>query len=277
MIRDDWQRYEIENGTTSIRALDSIFTVPPRRLRQLMELISDSPGPVWEGFSRAASVKDQQYVDMLTDGRCSQLSIGFESMSDDVLVHMNKKVTVAQNRRANQLLKGSSVGCRGHFLVGYPGETPQDFAQTEEYLRREYAGEFKLSIFSFTDETMPVWKDAERLEIQVDPQNPEYGWSHVGMNVNQAQSLHVDAIKKTRWDSDDAVWLFWQRDYQAPLVPGNNRWHDLYVQKLVERLAFLPRDVPNPRTAKRHLDTILWQLKVQGVELSSTSRMSPAI
>lgn len=275
-IANDWRRYADMNGASSIRALDSIFTVPPRRLRELMEILSNEPGPVWEGFSRANTVKNSEYVDMLVEGRCSQLAIGYESMSDDVLGFMDKRVSADQNRRANELLHGSAVGSRGHFMVGYPGETPAHFAETDQYLRQRYAGEFKLSIFSFTDETMPVWQDADRFQIEVDPKFPEYGWSHIGMSAREAHTLHENTIRDTRWDSDEAVWLFWQRDFQTPLIPGNERWADLYIQKLVERLAFLPLDMPEPGLGKRWLDATLWQLQMQGITLGSPVRSSAA-
>lgn len=270
VILADWRRYHADNGATQIRALDSIFTIPHTRMRELMAAVAalrDPDFPTWEGFSRAATIKNADYVEMLEAGRCHQLSIGFESMSDDVLGYMGKRVSAAQNRTANELLRGSAVGCRGHFMVGYPGERPEDFALTADYLAEEYAGEFKLSVFSFTDETMPVWADADRFGIVIDPEHPEYGWRHDGMDVRQALELHHDTIRRVRWSSDDAVWLFWQRDFELPLVPGMDRWTDLYVQKLVERLIMTPVDHPDPRAGADVIRGLLAQLRMYGVRL----------
>jgi hypothetical protein len=271
-ILADWQHYHQANGAQQIRALDSIFTIPHTRMRELMAAIAgaDSDFPTWEGFSRASAIKNAAYVDMIENGRCHQLSIGFESMSDEVLGYMNKRVSAAQNRQANELLRGSAVGCRGHFMVGYPGETPEDFRLTADYLASEYAGEFKLSVFSFTDETMPVWADADRFGIIIDPEHPEYGWRHRGMDVHTALDLHHEAIRRVRWQSDDAVWLFWQRDFELPLVPGMDRWTDLYVQKLVERLIMTPVDYPNPREGTGVVLGLLAQLRMYGIKLRRT-------
>lgn len=268
-IVSDWRRYHEVNAATQIRALDSIFTIPHTRMRELATAIAaeSEDFPTWEGFSRAATIKDADYVAMLESARCHQLSIGFESMSDDVLGYMGKRVSVAQNRRANELLRGSAVGCRGHFMVGYPGERPEDFALTADYLARDYAGEFKLSVFSFTDETMPVWSDADRFGIEIDPEHPEFGWRHNGMDVHEALNLHHDTIRRVRWASDEAVWLFWQRDFELPLVPGTDRWTDLYVQKLVERLIMTPVDHPDPVVGTGVIRGLLAQLRLYGVRL----------
>lgn len=271
-ILADWRHYHDANGAQQIRALDSIFTIPHTRMRELMSAIATTGEdfPTWEGFSRASTIKNSAYVDMIEAGRCHQLSIGFESMSDEVLGYMNKRVTASQNRQANQLLRGSAVGCRGHFMVGYPGETPDNFALTADYLASDYAGEFKLSVFSFTDETMPVWADADRFGIVIDPEHPEYGWSHHGMDVQTALELHRATIRRVRWQSDDAVWLFWQRDFELPLIPGMDRWTDLYLQKLVERLIMTPVDYPDPREGTEVVLGLLAQLRMFGIRLRRT-------
>jgi len=52
---------------------------------------------------------------------------GFESMSEKTLGYMNKRVSVTQNERAIELLAGSKVDLRASFIVGYPGETPEEW------------------------------------------------------------------------------------------------------------------------------------------------------
>src|SRR5262249_38286644 len=145
-------------GASHIRALDSTFTVPRTRLTELLELLP-SVGIGWEAFTRANLVTTPGVVDALARANCRTLSIGFESMSDNSLDYMNKRVTARQNREAFRLLRGSPVGFRVSFMVGYPGETPSDYLETHDFLVNEYEGHFTLSVFSLQDETMPVWED----------------------------------------------------------------------------------------------------------------------
>lgn len=133
-------------------------------------------------------------------------------------------------------------------MVGYPGETPSEFAKTAEFLKSDYSGHFMLSVFSLTDETMPVWSDAERLSIRSsDPSDPTAHWSHIGMDSTQATELQRSTLDAIRRDREDAVLLLWQAEFQHWLLPNADRRANLLAEKLVERLAFLPLDWPDPR------------------------------
>lgn len=267
-IHDDWVRYADQNGAAHIRALDSTFTVPPGRFKELLPMLATAP-VTWEAYTRANVINDAAVVDALAAAHCRTLSIGFESMSDNTLAYMNKQVRAGQNRRAHELLRDSPVGYRISFMCGYPGESPDDFRQTHEYLVHEHTGHFMLSVFSLIDESMPVWQDAERFMLKVDdPENPDYSWTHVGMDVATARELQKQTLDEARWGSEEAVLLLWQSDYETPLVPQHTRRQDLRAQKLVERLAMLPLDYPDPVQGRPRLRQLLATLRSLGIELA---------
>jgi anaerobic magnesium-protoporphyrin IX monomethyl ester cyclase len=266
-IAADWANYGRLNGATHIRASDSTFTVPPTRMRELFEVLP-AVGIGWEAFSRANTIRDQGFVDSLLAAHCRWLSIGFESMSEKSLKLMKKQVTAAANRRAFELLSGSELGYRGSFMVGYPGETPEDYALTHAFLREEYSGHFTLSIFSLQDETMPVWQDAEALGIEVDdPEAPDYSWRHIGMDIATARKLWRETLDEVRWGSDDAVHLLWQKDYETPLIPWRDARANLRLEKLVERMAMLPLREPDPARARPQAEALLRALKQEGIRI----------
>jgi tRNA A37 methylthiotransferase MiaB len=264
-IHRDWVRYRDENGATHVRAMDSTFTVPPRRFRELLDVLPTA-GIGWEAFTRANSLLAPGVIDSLARANCRTLSIGFESMSENSLSYMDKKVRAHQNRKAFELLVGSDVGYRISFMAGYPGETPEDYRNTHDFLVDDYAGHFQLYVFSLQDETMPVWSDADRFEIQVsDPENPDYAWSHVGMDVATARRLRLDTLRETRWRNDRAVALLWQTDFQSPLLPHRSSSVNYRVEKLVERLGMLPLDHPDPAIGVPVLRSLLAELGEHGV------------
>ncbi|WP_144122620.1 B12-binding domain-containing radical SAM protein [Catellatospora sichuanensis] len=259
-IRDDWLRYAERNGATFVKAMDSTFTVPPARLRRLFELLP-SAGVAWEAYSRANTIRDERTVARLAASHCRTLSIGFESMSESSLRNMNKKVTAAANRKAFQLLNGSPIGYRCSFMVGYPGETPEDYRLTHDFLTTEFSGHFTLSVFGVSDETMPLWQDRERFAIEVsDPANPDFSWRHVGMDVDTAYTLNHRTLDEVRRRNDDAVLIIWQDAYQRWLMPALSRADNLRVEKTVERIAMLPRDHPDPAEGLPVLDRLLDRL-----------------
>ena len=93
---------------------------------------------------------------------------------------------------------------------------------------------------------MPVWEDAERFKIEADPNDPDYSWSHVGMNVEEAKHLMASTLDDVRWKNDRANHLLWQKDYETPLLPGLSYEKSLWAEKLVERYAMLPtKTTPN--------------------------------
>jgi radical SAM superfamily enzyme YgiQ (UPF0313 family) len=262
----DWLRYTEQNGTQLIKALDSTFTVPPTRLRELTRRLPGS-GIRWEGYSRANSVTSPQLIEDLLKSGCVRLQIGFESMSDDSLRHMSKRVRAKHNWGAFEALVDSGLGYTCFFMVGYPGESPADFAETSDFLINHYRGHFMLSVFSLTDETMPVWADVDKFSIKAaNPSDPTAPWSHVGMDSTTATELQRSTLDRVRRDRDDAVLLLWQGEFQHWLLPHLTRRQNLRAEKLIERLAFLPRDVAGETDIRGRAVELLDGLYDLGIE-----------
>ncbi|MGH2600689.1 MAG: B12-binding domain-containing radical SAM protein [Dehalococcoidia bacterium] len=241
-IAGDFARYHRANGTQFVKALDSTFTVPPRRLRELLPLLATT-GVRWEAYTRANAIRNARTVEALEQAHCAALAIGFESMNETVLGYMNKKVTAKANRHAHRLLRGSGIEHRASFMVGYPGETPEQFEDTRRYLIDEYTGRFSLYVFSLSDETMPVWQDVQRFQLKINNlDTPDEGWHHVGMDHHAARHLQREALKEIRWNNDHAVLNHWQGAYEMPLAPTRSDAANLRIEKLIEQLGMLPVD-----------------------------------
>ncbi len=268
-ICDDWARYAKDCGTRLVKAMDSTFTIPPRRMHRLFEKLP-ALEIGWEAYSRANTIESADYVERLGESHCRSLSIGFESMSDRTLTAMDKGVTVAQNRRAFELLSQGAVGYRCSFMVGYPGETPEQWEKTRDFLLHEYSGYYIMSVFSLQDETMPVWSRADEFGLTVDHSDDyDYRWTHDGMDEPTARSLLNEALDAMRTGNDDAVLMHWQAMYEHPLMPSDSRRHNLRVEKLIERLAMAPKDFPDPSVARSVVADHVTDLRELGVELAA--------
>lgn len=273
-IDADFRRYAEENGARFIKAMDSTFTVPRSRIRELVRLLRGA-GIEWEGYSRANAVRTPGYLEDLAAAGCRFLSFGFESMSSRTLSAMDKRVTVEDSRRAFELLRDGPVGYRCSFMVGYPGETPADYEHTHRFLVDEYVGHFMLSVFSFSDEQMPVWQDARRFGLTItDPDDPDYSWRHDGMDVSEARALNHGTLDEVRRANDRAVLMLWQADYQHWLMPHRSTETNLRVEKAVERLGMLPRDEPDPRRGGLRARQILDELATLGVDRVQSAQIT---
>ena len=134
------EKYDIKR----VKAMDSAFTFPPQRLDELINILLDE-NIEWEAYSRADVITTEEKIKFLEAAKCRLLSIGFESLSDDTLKKMNKRITAEQNRRANDLLNkhAQEMDFRGSFIVGFPGGTPEDFKLTHDFLVNEYKKQFQ--------------------------------------------------------------------------------------------------------------------------------------
>lgn len=243
-IANDWKYYAQKFGVKRVRAMDSAFTFPPKRLDELMNILADE-NIEWEAYSRADVIISAEVISKLEKSKCRLLSIGFESLSDNTLKYMNKRITAEQNRKANKLLNehAEKLDFRASFIVGFPGETEEDYMKTYDFLVNEYKKQFHLSVFSLVDETMPIWAEADKYNLVVtDMQNPDYNWSHCGMDAKKARELHQKTLHDVRWKNEYAVATEWQLPYDLPLNPNLDFTKNYRIEKLIERLAFVDKD-----------------------------------
>jgi hypothetical protein len=267
-IRNDWIGYAERNGVTTIEAMDSTFTVPPTRLRELLEMLPGA-GVSWECYSRANVINSREFLDKLLAAHCFRLVIGFESMNEQTLRRMSKRVTAIHNQRAFNLLRDSGMDYSICFMVGYPGETHEQFEDTRRFLVNDFSGRFQLHLFGMSDETMPLWSDRELLQIEVDdPYDTDSAWSHIGMNSDEARALQAATLDEARRRNDDAVLLYWQAGYEQPLVPGMPAETNLVIEKAIERLAMVARDHSGVDSGAAQVRAQLDILRHHGVVIS---------
>jgi len=274
-IAKDWIYYKNEFKIIRVKAMDSAFTFPPKRLEELINILSKE-NIEWEAYSRADIITSKEKIELLEQAKCMLLSIGFESMSDETLKKMNKRTTAEQNRKANELLNkyAKTMDFRGSFIVGFPGETEQDFKLTHDFLVNEYKKQFHLSVFSLVDETMPIWKESEKYNLKIhDLNNPDYNWSHCGMNAETARKLHQQTLYDVRWQNEYAVAVEWQLQYDLPLNPSLNFTDNYRIEKLIERLAFVENDFSNDEEKIKQIsESIINELQSYNVYIKNRTK-----
>jgi hypothetical protein len=126
-----------EKGTDVVWFIDSLVN------GNLSELMGFCKGVIaagmkihWTGYCRCDGRMDLEYYQMLADSGCAMLNYGIESGSQKVLDDMDKKVTVAEMEQNFRDGAKVGVGAFTNWIVGFPTEQYQDFADTLTFLWR---------------------------------------------------------------------------------------------------------------------------------------------
>lgn len=274
-IIEEWRYYAKEKNVKEIQVIDSNFFMPAKRMKILLEQMPDL-GIRWKANARTDIKIDESFVRKLEKSGCVSLKFGFESMSDVVLGYIDKKSTAENNRLVNRYFSTSTIDTIDSFIIGFPGETLEEFEKTRDYLMKEHYGHFHLYIFELEDQCMPIWAEREKYQIQLYENDDSEKfwehegnkWAHCGMNYKQAEAMKTETLRSIRKSSSQAVHRTWQGQFAYPLIPEKSRQWNLAVEKYIDQLVYLPVDYEvGSEEAAYKAKEILEKLKGLGIEL----------
>lgn len=121
-----------------IALVDECFAIDRRRVLEFCKRIK--PYRIVWACQMRADIFDAQVMEEMKAAGCIGAFFGIESMSEKVLVNMNKKITISQIERAILLAKEKQVGCMGNLIFGAENETLDTVRESLDWLagfRRE--------------------------------------------------------------------------------------------------------------------------------------------
>lgn len=117
-------------GVEEICFYDDTFTVDKKRVMKLCdEIINRKIDIKWECRTRVDLVNDELLKKMHLAG-CYRIRYGIESGDNQILINLNKKITVAQIKDAVTKTKKYNIEVFGYFMLGCPGETIETVNKT---------------------------------------------------------------------------------------------------------------------------------------------------
>ena len=94
----------------------------------------------------------EEFVQQLSGLRkiCPHFHLSLQSGCDETLVRMNRKYTTEEYAHSCELLRGvyEHPAITTDVIVGFPGETPEEFAQTKRFLER--IGFYEMHVFQYS-------------------------------------------------------------------------------------------------------------------------------
>ncbi len=150
------EKYKVKD----IEFIDDTFTLNMKRASEVMDAIVSEKLDIRLSLSSRVNTINEELMQKLKKGGTENIYYGVESGSQRVLDLMKKGIKLEQAVAAVNLAKKYDLKVLGSFILGYPGETPDEMNQTIKFsikLNTDYAQYSILTPFPGT----PVYYDLE--------------------------------------------------------------------------------------------------------------------
>lgn len=129
--------HKTTNKTQYFVFYDSLINADLKKLESLCDSIIEHFGSIpWEAQIAIRNDMSQKLFDKMKQSGCYSLFVGLESGSDTTLRHMNKGFTAEDALRFFNDLHTAGLFFGISIIVGYPGESDQDFQNTLDFIIR---------------------------------------------------------------------------------------------------------------------------------------------
>ncbi len=270
-IAADWQHYAA-HGAEYITCLDSLFTMPRKRLVRLCELLIERKvGVKWICYARTSDLVKLEIAELMRAAGCIQVQIGLESADPQILQNMVKKCTVEDNARGIENCRKVGITSLVSLIVGFPGETEETLERTYQFMQNHPPDFFFLATFSTRVPGVPVLNERNRRRFGLISSDNAYAvspyWVHdtmscadVGNHVRRLQrrlmenqvsldaALFYDGILSFRPEQRAALLEFQQKVAQRHrwVRRGFDKLHAWIDRKLGEDVQRFVSDNPRP-------------------------------
>jgi len=118
-----WLSRWVEAGFRRFQFVDNTFNLPPSYALSLCSCLAEAQPPIiWRSILYPGKLEEKLVKAMARAG-CREVSLGFESGSDEVLKEMNKHFRSKDVRDAARMLSDCGIHTMGFLMLGGPGET----------------------------------------------------------------------------------------------------------------------------------------------------------
>jgi radical SAM superfamily enzyme YgiQ (UPF0313 family) len=120
----------VEAGFRQIFFVDNTFNLPPGYAKEICRKSIDRNLDIsWRCILYPGKV-DEKLAALMAEAGCREVSLGFESGCERILLNMNKKFNLREVRRTAEMLARHGIRQQGFLMLGGPGETRESVLES---------------------------------------------------------------------------------------------------------------------------------------------------
>lgn len=219
--------FDNENTSKKIRLIDLLETINKIDGIDRIRLSSLEPTIVDEEFATRLSKLDKI---------CDHFHLSLQSGCDETLKRMNRKYTTQIYRDAVATLRKyyPEASFTTDVIVGFPGETDEEFAKTYEFLKE--IDFYRLHVFKYSPRRGTV---AEKMPNQIDGNKKEERSNKLIELSNSMENKHNQSyigktVKVLFEEFEDGFFKGHTTNYMMVKVAGEEEQSDKFVNKILD-------------------------------------------
>ena len=183
--------------------IDDTFNVPIRRFKEILKILCKFEFE-WFSFLRVQYI-DEETAQLMKKSGCQGVYLGIESVNDQILKNMKKKVSQEKFLRGMDHLKKFNITTFAAFVIGFPGETQETIDENIDFLNKFDVDFYSTKEFFYMSHT-GIHKDREKYGLTGSGNK----WSHTTMNSEIASEMKTYMFKEVKnsifLDPDTSLW-----------------------------------------------------------------------
>ena len=188
-----------------IRFTDDNLTGNRKRMESILEMmIGEKFDFTWSTYARASALTPEMLKLMKRAG-CEFVNMGIESGSQMILNNMDKHLKRDLVIEAIKRLNDHGIYGEGGFILGYPGETPDTFAETVDLINSSKLPFYQPNLFYYSKD-MLVNEDKDKFGLS----GLGLSWRHNTMDSAEASRLMVDMIQRIEHGFNEPQVSVWE-------------------------------------------------------------------
>jgi len=136
----------VDVGFERFYFVDNIFNIPPSYAERICQDIIERGLKISWRCIYYPGKTDERLIGLMSKSGCTEVSLGFESGSENILHRMNKKFGPAQVRRASESLGKNGIRRGGFLMLGGPGETKETVRESLDFADSLHLDSLKITI-----------------------------------------------------------------------------------------------------------------------------------